>query len=165
MKKLLIALTALAALFFVSGVSLAQDKNGKGSQPAQMTKAFMKQLEKAELSSEQSDKIKELFTKAAKEVSTKRTEGGITAEILKKRMEAMKAAREAGKKGKEVQAAVEAAVTLTDAQKKLLTETDELLSKARIEVGKLLKPEQIAKLPDQFQASLKEKESGKKKKK
>ena len=74
-----------------------------------------------------------------------------------------KEAKEAGKKGKEMQAAVEAAVGLTEAQKKFMAETDELLAKARAEVGKLLTPEQMKKLPEPFQTNLKEKEGKKKK--
>jgi Spy/CpxP family protein refolding chaperone len=44
-----------------------------------------------------------------------------------------------------------------------MAETDELLAKARVEVGKLLTPEQMKKLPEPFQTNLKEKEGKKKK--
>jgi uncharacterized sporulation protein YeaH/YhbH (DUF444 family) len=163
MKSKLIGLCLLAVMVLCPA-TFGQEKGGKGNPAAQMTKTFMKQLEKAELSAEQSSKIQEMFTKVAKEVAAKRTEGGLTPDIMKKRTEATKAAREAGKKQKEVKEAVDAAVALTDAQKKVLTETEEQLSKVRIEIGKLLKPEQMSKLTDQFQASLKPKEGKKGKK-
>jgi hypothetical protein len=163
MRNFVFSTLATLALF-VSPLSLnAQEKGAKGDPATQMVKQFMKQLEKAELSSEQTTKVTDLFTKVAKDVSTKRTEAGITQEIMRKRAAASKEAKDAGKKGKEMQAAVEAAVVLTDAQKKLMVETDELLAKARVEVGKLLSPEQMKKLPEPFQTNLKEK-AGKKKK-
>lgn len=163
MRNFVFSTLATLALF-VSPLSLnAQEKGRKADPATQMVKQFMKQLEKAELSSEQTTKVTDLFTKVAKDVSTKRTEAGITQEIMRKRAAASKEAKEAGKKGKEMQAAVDGAVELTDAQKKLMVETDELLAKARVEVGKLLTPEQMKKLPEPFQTNLKEK-AGKKKK-
>ena len=163
MRNFVFSTLATLALF-VSPLSLnAQEKGRKADPATQMVKQFMKQLEKAELSGEQTTKVTELFTKVAKDVSTKRTEAGITQEIMRKRTAASKEAKEAGKKGKEMQAAVEAAVVLTEAQKKLMVETDELLAKARVEVGKLLTPEQMKKLPEPFQTNLKEKAVKKKK--
>jgi hypothetical protein len=41
-------------------------------------------------------------------------------------------------------------------QKKVLVETEEMLTKTRIEIGKMLTEEQKGKLPKQFQASLTE---------
>lgn len=168
MKKILLVLMVLSLLTLSPWTAQAQEK-GKGkkrnaSPEQQMIDQFMKQLEKAELTEEQSTKIKELWTKVAKEVTKTRTEGGITAEILKKRAEATKEAREAGKKQKEVQEAVDKAMSLSDSQKKVMQETEAQLSKVRIEIGKLLKPEQIEKLPPQLKDNLKEKEGKKKKK-
>ena len=168
MKKMLMALVAVSLVTLSPWTAQAQEK-GKGkkgnvSPEQQMIDQFMKQLEKAELTEEQSTKIKELWTKVAKEVTKTRTEGGITAEILKKRTEATKEAREAGKKQKEVQEAVDKALALSEAQKKVMQETEAQLSKVRIEIGKLLKPEQIEKLPPQLKDNLKEKEGKKKKK-
>ena len=139
-------------------------KKGNASPEQQMIDQFMKQLEKAELTEEQSTKIKELWTKVAKEVTKTRTEGGITAEMMKKRAEATKEAREAGKKQKEVQEAVDKAMALSDEQKKMMLETEAQLSKVRLEIGKLLQPEQIEKLPPQLKENLMEKEGKKKKK-
>jgi hypothetical protein len=164
MKTFAIAVLASLA-WMVSPIALyAQAKGDKTTPATQMVKQFMKQLEKAELSSEQSSKISDLYIKVAKEVSAKRTDAGITAEVLKKRTEATKSARDAGKKGKEIQSAGEAAMNLSEAQKIVMTETEAALSKVRIEVGKMLKPEQLAKLSEQFQANLKEKTGNKKNK-
>ena len=41
-------------------------------------------------------------------------------------------------------------------QKKVLAETEEMLTKTRIEIGKMLTEEQMGKLPKQFQVNLKE---------
>ena len=122
-----------------------------------MVTQFMKQLEKADLKAEESTKIQDMFQKVAKEVAAKREAGGITADMLKKRTEAGKLAKEEGKKGKESQAAVEAAMGLNEDQTKVFKETEEMLAKVRVEIGKMLTAEQIAKLPEQAQSSLKEK--------
>jgi hypothetical protein len=146
----------------VSSFSFSQEKGGKkGGLEAQAVAQLMKSLEKAELTEEQSTKIKEMYLKVATEVVAKRKDAGITAEMMKKRQEASKAAREAGKKGKEMAEATLTAMGLTDDQKKVFSETEEALNKAKIEVGKLLSAEQMAKLPEQAQNSLKAKEGKK----
>ena len=131
-------------------------KGAKGDQETAMVKQFMKQLEPAGLNQETSDKIKEIFTKAAKDVVAKRKEAGLTAEMLKARTEATKKAREEGKKQKEVREIGLNAMNGTEEQKKVLLDTEGMLTKARIEAGKLLSEEQMGKLPQQFQANLKE---------
>ena len=106
MKKSFVSVLAIVAILCGSLVLNAQEKKGGKKDPAAaLVTQFMKQLEVAGLTAEQSTKIKELYTKAATVAATKRTEGGITADILKKRSDASKAAKEAGKKGKEIQTA------------------------------------------------------------
>ncbi len=164
MKNSIVSVLALSAIL-VGSISLnAQEKGGKKDPAGALVTTLFKQLEKAELTADQTTKIKEMYTKAATEVSAKRSAGGITTEMLKKRLDASKAAKEAGKKGKEMAEAVTAAMGMTAEQAKLYEETETTLSKARIEIGKLLTPEQIAKLPEQAQASLKERAAGKGKK-
>ncbi len=143
----------------------AQEKGGKRNPSTALVTQLMKNLEKAELTADQTTKIKEMFGKVATEVAAKRAAGGLTADVLKKRLEAGKAAKEAGKKGKDLQAAISGAVALTPEQAKALEETEAMLSKARVEIGKLLTPEQLAKLPEQARNSFKEKAAGKKGKK
>ena len=157
MKKSILSLLAAGAIL-INSVSLnAQEKGDKKDPAKTMVTQFMKQLEKAELKDEESTKIKDIFQKVAKEVAAKREAGGITADILNKRVEATKKAKEDGKKGKELQALVEAAMGLNADQTKVFKETEEMLAKVRVEIGKMLSAEQIAKLPEQAQNSLKEK--------
>lgn len=163
MKKSILSLLAVAAILVNSASLNAQEKGGKKDPAKAMVTQFMKQLEKAELKDEETTKIKDMFEKVAKEVAAKRTQSGITADILKKRAEASKAAKEEGKKGKEIQAAAEAAMGLTADQTKVFKETEEMLGKVRVEIGKLMTAEQLAKLPEQVQTAFKEK-SGKGKK-
>lgn len=166
MKNAFIALMFVVSFSLSVGVSFAAQGNGKagkGDPVNQIVNPFLKQLEKAELSDEQLTKVKEVMTKAAKEVTAKRTEGGLTKELLKKRADAAKTARESGKKGKQLKSEVDAASGFTDDQQKVFDETEVMLTKARIEAGKILTAEQLEKLPANFQANLKEKESKKKK--
>jgi len=164
MKKSILSLLAIAALLINSVSLIAQEKGDKKDPAKAMVTQFMKQLEKAELKDEETAKIKEMFAKVATDVSAKRKASGITAEILKKRTDASKAAKDGGKKGKEIQTAAEAAMGLTADQTKVFKDTEEMLGKVRVEIGKLLSPEQLAKLPDQAQNAFKEK-GGKGKKK
>ncbi len=159
---------SLLLLFAISAAPLsvnAQEKGRKRDPAAALVTQLLKSLEKAELTADQTTKIKEAYAKVAADVTAKRTAGGITTETMKKRTEAFKAAKDAGKKGKEQQEMVNAAMGLTPDQTKLFAETEASLAKARVEIGKMLTPEQIAKLPEQSQNSLKEKATGKKGKK
>ncbi len=162
MKKSFLSLLAIAALLIHSVSLNAQGKGDKKDPAKAMVTHFMKQLEKAELKDEETTKIKEMFSKVATDVAAKRKASGITADILKKRTDASKAAKEEGKKGKEIQAAAEAAMGLTADQTKVFNETEGLLGKVRVEIGKLLTPEQLGKLPPQAQNAFKEK-TGKRK--
>lgn len=162
MNKSILTLLAITAIFFGSLSLNAQEKGGKKNSAAVMVAQLIKQLEKAELTADQTTKIKEMYTKVATDVSKKRTDGGITTEMLTKRAEAFKSMKDSGKKGKEQQEAVTAAMGLNADQKKLFEETEALLNKSRVEIGKLLTPEQLAKLPENAQRQMKEKSKGKK---
>jgi hypothetical protein len=108
------------------------------------------------LGSETTQKIKEIFSKTAKEVVAKRKEAMLTPKMLSSRNEASKKAREEGKKPKEVREIGLNAMNATDEQKKVLLQTEEMLAKTRVEIGKLLTEDQKGKLPKQLQANLKE---------
>ncbi|MFM8573774.1 MAG: hypothetical protein ACKOAU_19420 [Pirellula sp.] len=131
-------------------------KRGKVDQETAMVSQFVKQFEPAGLNQETTAKLKEIFSKTAKEVVAKRKDAKLTPEMLKNRTEATKKAREEGKKPKEVREIGLSAMNATEDQKKVLVETEEMLSKTRIEIGKLLTEEQKSKLPKQLQANLKE---------
>lgn len=137
----------------------AQEPAKKGARvdpETAMVNQFIKQLEPAGLDQETTSKIREIFAKTAKEVVSQRKAVELTPEMLKNRAEASKKAREEGKKPKEVRDIGLEALKGTDAQKKALIETEEMLAKARVEVGKLLTEDQKSKLPKQLQANLKE---------
>lgn len=164
------SMLTLAGLVF-AGVASAQDEaKPKGKkQPAQLSVVdqFLKQLEPAELNDEQKAAVKEVLGAVQKDVASKRTEAGITAEVLKKRAAARKEGTEAGKKGAELKKHVEAAMGLTADQVKVLGETERALAKAKQEIGKKLSPEQLAKLSEQVRKSVEApapKQGGKKKK-
>jgi hypothetical protein len=159
------------ASFVFTGIVNAQDEakpKGKKQQgQLSVVDQFLKQLEPAELSDEQKAAAKEILGAVQKDVAAKRTEAGITPEILKKRAAARKEGNEAGKKGAELKKHVEAAMGLTADQLKVLDETEKALTKAKQEIGKKLSPEQIAKLPEQARKAVETpapKQGGKKKK-
>jgi hypothetical protein len=168
MKNVIVFSLALALM--TGNVLFGQDatkKGGKKGDPVkQQVSNFLKALEPAELTDEQKKEIEELFTKTAKEVVAMRKEAEIPGDIFKKRTEASKEARDAGKKGKELEKAINEKLGLTEKQIKCWTETAEMLSKTKLMIGKLLKEEQIAKFEGQLKSSLTGvKEAGKKKKK
>lgn len=157
--------------FVFTGIVNAQDEakpKGKKQQgQLSVVEQFLKQLEPAELSDEQKAAAKEILGAVQKDVAAKRTEAGITPEIMKKRAAARKEGTEAGKKGAELKKHVEAAMGLTADQLKVLDETEKALTKAKQEIGKKLSPEQIAKLPEQARKAVEmpaPKQGGKKKK-
>lgn len=94
-----------------------------------------------ELTKEYSPKMRELFTKSM---------AVVTDEQKKARGEAFRAAREAGKKGKELREAVDAALSLTDEQKKtqqdLRAEMRKLMDEARGKLNEILTADQREQL-------------------
>lgn len=159
----------LASFVFTGIVSAQEEAKPKGKkQQAQLSivEQFLKALEPAELSDEQKTAVKEIMGAVQKDVTAKRTEAGITADVLKKRAAARKEGTEAGKKGPELKKHVEAALGLTPDQIKVLDETEKAIAKAKQEVGKKLSADQIAKLPEQARKSVEApapKQGGKKK--
>ncbi|MCA9193256.1 MAG: hypothetical protein KDB03_15905 [Planctomycetales bacterium] len=165
MKKLVACLLGLVLL---SSTALAQSggKNGKdGNQAQRMVATLLKNLEPAGLNAEQKQKIEELYSKVAKDVSSKRKEAKIPNDVFKKRQAASEEAKAAGKKGKALQEAVNKAIGLSDEQVKIWNETNEAMAKAKLEVGKLLTAEQIDKVEKPLKTALTAKapEEGKKK--
>jgi transposase-like protein len=144
---------------FLGGSAFAQGTKAPGGRAAadpakSMIDAFTKNLQPAALTQEQSAKIDEIFGKAVREILATRKEAGLTPKMMRDRQQARKKATDEGKKGKEIAAAVDTAVPLTEAQKKTLEETELQLSKARYEFSKLLSADQIAKLPEPFKKNL-----------
>jgi len=138
MKKLTLAVLALAIAIPLA----AQDKKNKkgGANPLAN---FVKKAKEANLSEEQLKKVEELAAEYGKKITAANAKLGDAGPA---RAKARKAAVAEGKKGKDLQAAVDAAVKLTDEQKAAVKEADELNQQFRAEVAKLLDDQQREKL-------------------
>ncbi len=115
-----------------------------------MLKQNLKGFEMASLSSEQMKKAEEILGKAVKEVVIKREAAKITQDQSKKQAAALKESREKGAKPKQQSEEAFKAAGFSEEQVKVFKETQELMSKAKKEILKDLKPEQIEKLPEQL---------------
>ena len=126
-----IAFTALgfAMSLMLAGSVLAQDAPKGGGKPQGQRGGGMRAdvfgiLTGIDLTTEQKDKIEALkkeYGPKLKENAEKR-DGVLTADQKKAREDATKAARDAGKKGREIMQAARDAVTLTDDQKAKIKE-------------------------------------------
>ncbi len=109
---------------------------------------IMSWLKDIDLSEEQEAKLKEIIKEAGpKLVEVRKKMADVLTDAQKTaRQEAIKAAREAGKKGKEMREAMEAAVELTDEQKEAMKEIrkemQEAMKTVQEQVMALLTPEQ-----------------------
>ena len=153
MKKTLTILTAcVLAVSFVTPVMAADKKKKKAPTAVKVPKGI-------ELTADQKTKVdalnKEFGPKLAE--CRKKAASIITADQKKARTEAVKKAKADGKKGKEVQAAANAAVAITDDQKAQQAET----KKAMGALNKEIRTQFAALLTDDQKAKLK---GGKKKK-
>jgi len=156
-----VSLVLAAAPAVSQDASTAKKKKGVDPQTATVNQ-MMKQLEIAELSAEQKEKVQAMMTKTASEVFALRKEKGVTPEMMKSRNEAAKKAREEGKKAKEVREIGLAAMGATEDQIQCVIKTEEMLAIVKVEIGKILSDDQKAKLPKQLQTAMKEKAGGKK---
>jgi Spy/CpxP family protein refolding chaperone len=116
--------------------------------PSVIGAKLAEQLEKANLTNEQKEKLEDIKTKFADKLAQARKAVNATlpADVRKARNAAMAKAREEGKKGDELKAAVAAAVELTEEQKKSIATAEENLKKVQTELRNailaLLTPEQ-----------------------
>lgn len=159
--------TTAFCLALAAAPAVSQDapttKKKKGVDPQTATvNQMMKQLEIAELSAEQKEKVQAMMTKSAGEVFALRKEKGVTPEMMKKRTEAVKKAREEGKKPKEVREIGLAAMGATEDQVQCVIKTEDMLAQVKVEIGKILSDDQKAKLPKQLQTAMKAKAANKK---
>ena len=143
----------LAAVMVVPVV--AQDA-AKGKRKGKRTRQdastmLLKQLEEVGLTDDQVAKVKELGKVAVAKMKALRDEAGITAALMKKRTEARKSLTEAGKKGKELAAAISEASGLSEAQEAAMKKANAIRMAFQKEVLGLLTDEQKAKLPEKFQ--------------
>jgi hypothetical protein len=150
MKTFVKAMMVLALIGMI-GLAFAQDNKGgkkKGGNPAA---GLLKKVDAlTDLTAEQKEKIaainKEHEPKLA--AAAKKVNDSLTPEQRRARQEAQKAAKDAGKKGKEAQAEALAAMKLTDEQKKTYDaaqkELDEANGAFRAALAGVLSDEQEA---------------------
>lgn len=138
-----VCLLSLAVL--VAWPLLAQEKEKKKKDGAAKPTAKMVAniKENVDLTEEQGKKLDELAAKYDEKIVAANKKVG--ADTMKEINAAKKAASAEGKKGKDLQAAVDAAVKLTDEQKAGLKEANDLQAAFRQEAAALLTPEQAEK--------------------
>lgn len=150
---LLVALTA-------APLSAEDKKKGKKKgQGNRLETQILKRFSKAELSEEQTTKIKALIAQHGPKIAAAAKKGAISKEQKQARTEAIKKAKADGKKGKALRAAGDAAAGLTAEQKAAAKEAATSRAALLKAAVALLSAEQKAK------AGIKEKKSKKKKKK
>jgi hypothetical protein len=128
-----------------------QKKKKKGPQQAQAISAMMKKVESLGLSEEQTAKIKKIGEEMAPKFNelNQKLNTVLTPEQKKARQEAVAKNKADGKKGKEANEAIDAALALTDEQKKVQADVQasmkELSGKLNAAVLEVLTAEQKAK--------------------
>ena len=141
---------AAALTTLITMPTMAQQEGGKkkGGKGAGRTPAaqVMTKLKEANLTDQQTAKIKELGKAAGMEIK-KLEQEGLTPELKRQLAAAAKEARDAGKKGNEVKQAVEASVQLTEQQKAAVAKSEAILVKFRKDVYALLSDTQKEALP------------------
>ena len=141
----------------------AQQKGKRGKKGQQQTKPSVARTLPKEVQSTLTDEQKEKIALLDKEFGPKLAEFAkkrnaiFSPEQMKAQTEARKAATEAGKKGKELRAAVEAAAQATDEQKKQLAE----LTKETDPLNKMIREKLLAMLTDDQKAKMPKRAGGK----
>lgn len=140
MKNVLKTMMLLALAVVIAAPMTAQEKKKKkGEKGGNPLAATVKKVKDAGADEATVGKVEVL----AKEYGPKLTEARKGLGTAQKEMaDARKAAAADGKKGRDLQAAVDAAVKLTDEQKAALKESQEIQQKFNAAVAALLTPEQ-----------------------
>ena len=150
LSKCLVAgcVLSLAAVIIAVPDSQGQEKKKKKD----ATAGIKKKLDEAELPADVLEKAKKVVDEHAPKIAEAQAavDAILTDEQKKARSAAQKAAKDAGRKGKEAAAEVEAALKLTDEQKEKMKEANEGLAKATAArneaLGALLTDEQKQKV-------------------
>ena len=165
MKPLLLKTLVVGCLMGLVAVGFAQNENKKKKGQAKGPTAQLRgKLASAELGADLTEKVKKIIDEHEPKLNELQAKADaiLTDEQKAARRDAQKAAKQAGKKGKEAQDEVTAALKLTAEQQKKMDEAQKELNAARGEMNKeiaaLLTPEQQDKL------GVKAKGKGKKKK-
>lgn len=161
MKRLVRCLSALGLALLFAGVVLAEDKKPavkkEDKKPAPLSAvdqafAFPKQIKLTDDQQKKLDELKKEYASKIEDVQ-KKLAAIMTPERVKAREEAEKQAKADGKKGKELQAAVQAALKLTDEEKTQMKE----IQTARAALAKEIGPKKLAVLTDEQREQLKPK--------
>jgi len=151
-SKALVAFALILACAITVDAAEKGTKKKKGNkQPAVRIQA-LNLPETIELNAEQKEKIAALKKEYTPQFAAlqKKNREILTADQVKARREAMKAAKEAGKKGKELRQSINEALNLTDDQKKQMkevgAEVQKLNGEVRGKLSKVLTSEQLAKI-------------------
>lgn len=128
-------------------------KPAAGKKRAAVANPMLKAVEGLTLTAEQKPKVEEAAKEFTETILALRKEG-LTQALNKKKADAAKAAREAGKKGRELEAAVMSTIDATDEEKALLKKAEEATAKLAKAMGSVLTADQIATLPPQMQQAL-----------
>jgi len=132
------------------GQEAAKTKTPKARQAAS---PLVKAVQELELTEEQKAKV-DAASKEYTEAMTALKKKGLTTQLTKKRADAVKAARESGKKGANLANDVLAALDISDEQKALLKQASEAQTKLQKALAAALTSEQIGKMPKQMKSTL-----------
>ena len=147
-------IVALVALTTLPALAQQEKKKRANANPANQ---LLKQLSDVELSDEQVAKIKELGAKTQESIKKVSKEAGLTAQVLKKRREAVASLKDSDKKGKAKIAEINEKAGLDEAQVSAVTKSNEMRQKLKADIVGLLSDEQKEKLPKAFQRTVKRK--------
>ena len=151
LSKVLVAgcVLSIFAAVFAAQDSQGQEKKKKKNDPAA---AMKKKLDDAGLGADALEKAKKIVDEHAPKIAEAqaKVDSILTDEQKKARGAAQKAAKDAGKKGKEAQAEVTAALKLTDEQKGKMDEANKALTEAtnarNAALAAVLSPEELGKI-------------------
>jgi hypothetical protein len=133
-------------------------KSEDGVKRAAVANPVLKAVAGLTLTAQQKSKFEEATSEFTETILALRKEG-FTQALNKKKADAIKAAREEGKKGRELEAAAMAAIDATDDEKALLKKAEEANSKLAKAMSEVLTEDQIASLPPQVQQAINSKKT------
>jgi len=138
-------------------------KPAEAAKRAAVAHPLLKAVEGLTLTAEQKPKVEAATQEYTETILALRKEGFSQA-LNKKKADAAKAAREAGKKGKDLETAIMATIDATDEEKALLKKSDAAITKLQQSLTAVLTAEQVETLPAQIQQVLGGKKPAAKKK-
>lgn len=142
---------SVAVFAMVAVPALSQQATVDKERP--INSPLLKAVGELDLTAEQKVKIQSVGKEFAETMQTLRKQG-LTPALSKQRTDAVKEAREAGKKGTNLAVDVLATMKITDDQKAVLKRATEAQLKLQQGVAKVLTDEQLASLPQPMKGTL-----------